>query len=216
MKTKLLALLSLGIMSTGFAADLALDPAYLELKVYKFAISKSEFCTDLITVFETNNPVYEDFLNNPSLGSGSIDVGTYPCVVIEFSDIIRYASTTNSDSGLCVAGEQHSGQICRADWQENGVLIDGTQFACNDNEQKVAVYLSTGSTSGGGNEPAFVPPTAENRARGLKLLAPLIVSNGTIAKFIVDGRGQIEDTTPRGGQNPICEMNAPTFSFGTK
>ena len=216
MKTKLLALMLFAMTTRSLAADLALDPSYLDLKVYKFAISKSEFCTDLITVFESDNPVYENVLSNPSLGTGSIEAGTYNCVVIEFLDIIRFASSTNSDSGLCVAGEQHSLQICRADYPESGRLVDGTEFACNDSEQRVAVYLSTGSTGGDNDEPAFLPPTAQNRDRGLKLLAPLIVSNDTIAKFIVDGRGQIEDTTPRGWQNPICEMNAPTFSFGKK
>ncbi|HAZ11189.1 MAG: hypothetical protein A2X86_08545 [Bdellovibrionales bacterium GWA2_49_15] len=218
MKTKFLALLTFGILTSSFAADLGLDPAYLELKVYKFAVSKSEFCTDLVTVFETNNPIYEDFLSNPSLGNGNIEVGTYPCVVIEFSDVIRYASTTTSDSGICVANEQHSAQICRANNnEEGGILIDGTAFNCEDAEQRIALYLSTGSIGNGGdNQPAFLPPTAQNRARGLTLLSPLVVSKNTVAKFIVDGRGQVEDTTGRGWPNPICEMSAPTFSFGKK
>jgi hypothetical protein len=52
------------------AGNLNIDPTYLKLKVYKFAVSTSPFCTNPVTVFEEANPSYTDVLLGPSLGNG--------------------------------------------------------------------------------------------------------------------------------------------------
>ena len=196
-------------IQTVSALDTGINPAYLELKVYKMAVSSSVYCTDLVTVFENDNPVYEDFLASPQLGSGSVMNGTYPCIVIEFSDIIKWASEENSDSANCVVGQLETQEICRAGGGDSDfTLIDGTQGTCVDGEQRIAMYLSTASTLiNGENGNAFVRPTAADTNKGLPLLNSLIVSGGTAAKFIVDGLGKIEDSS---GQ---CEMMPPAFSF---
>ena len=192
------------------AADSGLSPEYLKLKVYKFAVSKSEYCTDPIVVFETEeaDATFEDFLTNPVLGSGTLDNGTYPCVMFEFSDVITYAADQNSDTGNCAAGEEISDEICTADWADLIKLIDGTPSSCVNGEQRVAIYLSTASTNpsdGGGS--SFIPPTADNANLGIPLSGGLTVAEGVIAKFVVDAAGLIQDD---GGS---CWMSRPNFGF---
>lgn len=86
------------------AADLNITPTSLKLKVYKFAVSTSPLCTNLITIVDNGStPTEVDFLGSPNLGNGIVANGTYPCIVIEFADNIKFATAVNSTSNHCVA-----------------------------------------------------------------------------------------------------------------
>ncbi|MBP9675076.1 MAG: hypothetical protein KBD63_08295 [Bacteriovoracaceae bacterium] len=186
------------------------DPDYLKLKIYKFAVSASPLCTNPITIFENASPDYIDFLGNPVLGSGSIANNTYPCVIIEFSDVIKFRPATN-ESPYCDNGTEYSLEVCRDD---NGItpfkLVDGTTGNCVMGEERIAMYITTGASSNS-NSNAFEPPTfIGDTDHAFNLGAPLIVSSDTIGKFIVNGTGQVDGT---GTFTNSCEMNPPVFSF---
>lgn len=191
------------------AANTGIDPDFLKLKVYKIAISKDIYCNDLKVVVDNSGPgaIYEDFLTSPTIGSGSVNVGTYQCVVIEFEDIIKFASLENSDNGFCNAGVDLTNEICTSATADSIRYIDGSTSTCTNGSQRTSMWLSTGSTNAAQTGSPFLPPIQGDTDRGLQLLSPLVVSEGSIAKFVVNALGKIEDN------GSSCEMQAPTFAF---
>ncbi len=185
---------------------IAADPQFLKLKVVKMAVSTSPLCTGLVTVIDNSNSTtldYTNFLDNPNLGSGKLDDGTYPCIAIQFYDKIKFSSDTTT--GSCTSGTEVSMGVCQA--ANTSKMIDGTTTTCTTGEDLVTMYLSTASTSTTGSD-AFNPPTSlSDAARGLKLTTALTVSGGAVAKFIVNGTGKID------GSGGSCDMQPPVFSF---
>lgn len=198
----------MGSGSTGSAAKLlaATDPSSLTLKVYKFAVSASADCSSPVTVYETTTPEYVDFLDTITIGSGSVADGTYPCVMFEFSDRIKF--TPSATGTHCVAGEEETLEVCRSEGAVQFQLIDGTIGTCDDTEQRVAMYISTNSAStGGGDSNAFMPPTsAGDASHGIQLTGAFTVAGASVATFVVDGSEKVEDTSS-------CDMQPPDFSF---
>lgn len=201
-----------GLASRVFGAS---DPSSLTLKIYKFAVSRSEYCTNPVTVFENDSGVEVDFLDLPEIGSGAVANGAYPCVMFEFSDNITFVAASND--GDCTAGESNTIDVCRDNGSgtETVRLIDGTEFLCDNTNQRVAMYISTGSTStGGGGEgggSAFEPPSASDTQKGLPLDGEFEVSGESVATFVVDASDKIED--PDDDQPSSCDMAPPSFSF---
>lgn len=204
-----------------FASDLNITPTLLKLKVYKFAVSTSPLCTNLVTVVDNGStPTEVNFLSSPNLGSGIVADGTYPCIVIEFADNIKFATGVNSTSNNCVANVENALDVCRSDNSDTSVLIDGTTTTCGvqGTNDRVAMYLSTGSSdTGGGGTDAFHPPTSiGDAAHGFNLASALVVSGTSVGKFVVNPTGKVCDTADvgcGGGGGTTCEMNPPSFSF---
>lgn len=200
------------------AGDLNLTPSSLKLKVYKMAVSTSGLCTNLITVVDNGStPTEVDFTQDPSLGSGSLVDGTYPCIVIEFADAVKF-TPPNSASGACLSSVEETLDVCRT--PDTSVLIDGSTINCgvSGTSDRVAMYISTFATGAGD---AFNAPTSNgDAAHGLNLAAALVVSGAASGKFVVNPAGQVcDDTSDTGsdcegaGANPSCEMGPPAFSF---
>ena len=186
----------------------AADPSYLKVKVYKFAVSTNADCSSPITVLEDSDGVEKDFFSNPKLGAGDIDPGTYPCVMFETSDILKF-KTIGSAGAACEANTEYELEICRADGG-SGQLIDGTAFTCTSGEQRIAFYVSTNSSSTGGGEGtnAFTPPTSAGDAtHGINLASALTIAVGGTATFVMDGSGTVDTN------GSDCDMQPPAFSF---
>jgi hypothetical protein len=214
------------------AGDLGLTASSIKLKVYKMAVSTSPLCTNLITVLDNgSSPVEVDFLQNPSLGSGTLADGNYPCVVIEFSDLVKFTPSTTSTSNHCNSATEYTLDVCRGD---NGggssVLINGSITNCTGTsgnsttygtpgDDRVAMYISTAST-GSNNSDAFNRPTSiGDTNHGLNLAAALSISGTAAGKFVVNPTGQVCDGGVIGCQGAVatggtrCEMGPPAFSF---
>ena len=200
-----------------FAADLNLDPTFLRLKVYKFSVSSNVLCTNPITIFENSSPDYQDVLSAPDFGNGSIADGDYPCVIIEFSDNIKFSPNANSDSGNCATGSTYTLDVCGSSSSDIVTMTDGSTKTCDGTEQIITMYLSTTSTSSsGGSGNAFSPPTTiGDSTKGLKLGNGLVVSGSSTGQFVVNGTDKICDTDAVGcnGAASACEMGPPLFSF---
>ncbi len=209
MKNIFKTVLALAVSLPAWGIDTGINPLYLDIKVYKVAVSESEFCTDLKVIFEDAAPIYQDFLTSPVLGNGKVKNGTYKCIAIEMSDVIKSAPDQNSDSGNCVLGQEEVGEICHANngGLDSGSLIDGTPVNCVDGEQRVAIYLSTVSLVDNNQGTAFKAPLVSNLFNGLPLSAPLKVQGHTKAKMIVNGAGSISDEWGK------CEIGPPQFGF---
>lgn len=202
-----IALLTLNAL----ALDTGFSPASLKLKIYKFAVSTSPYCTNLITVVDNgNSPVDVEFVGGANLGSGVLADGTYPCVVIEMSDNVKFTPNGTSTSGNCQSGNESIIDICRSDNGGTSTLIDGTTVTCTGTDpgspisNRVAMYLSTVTTGG---SDTFQAPTLISTTHGLTLGSSLVVSGSSVAQFRMNADNQVQD------DGVSCGLNAPAFSF---
>lgn len=192
-----------GTISTTSTFRAAVDPSEMKIKIYKFAVSANTDCSDPITIYEDDAPEFSQMLDNPTIGSGSLDDGSYPCVMMEVSDVMKFTPT--SDDGSCMADTEYTLDVCREDEDSTSTLIDGTVTTCTGTsegptigEDRVAVYMST---SGDDSNTAFVPSSP------LPLTSAFTVSGSVTATFVVDGSGQVDGTFEN------CDMQPPSFGF---
>ena len=232
MKKQFLAAILL--LSSISANAVPLNASSLRLKIYKMAVSSSPNCSNPIVVFTNSSPSYTNFKSGPNLGSGDLADGTYPCVIIEFSDNIKI--TPDANGTYCQMSVEDTQDVCR-DYDGPGgstttaTLIDGTTVTCDSSDNRVAMYLTTASSATQGSD-AFNPPscnTAGCGTIGINLASPLVVSGTAVGKFTVDTDAKVcdgDDGFPGGdcgaaqGSNPCacendgaCNMMVPGFSF---
>jgi hypothetical protein len=204
----LLSLVLLPIALSAHAA--ALNASSLNLSVYSVMLSTSPLCTSPVTIFNSATPVEMDFLATPTLGSGNPPDGTYNCVIIKMSDLIKYKPS--STSGSCVASTEYTADVCRSDNGGTTLAPDasGSPTACTGTDSSpvadpVYLYLTTNATAGtGGN--TFRQPTSTVSTSGLNLAAPLVISGTARSKFVVNATGKVDDSSS-------CGMNPPVFGF---
>lgn len=199
--------------STAFAsATIGGDPASLKIKVYGVYASTSPQCTNPIPVFVNGTGDYLDFLTGPALGGGDLPDGTYECVIVKMSDVIKHTPKVTDSS--CVAGTEYTGEVCRAGG-DGGLAtgLDGTPIACTGDGTSAGVgddtlfmFMTTDAGASTGNR-AFELPLAPGDGKGIKLGAPLVISSTTRAKFVVDATGGV---VAGGGE---CGINPPRFRF---
>jgi len=203
--------------SDGFVS-FSVSPSSLNMKIYSLAVSTDEFCSDPITVFSNEDPVEVDLADNPTLGSGEIPDGTYPCIIIEITDTFSY--TPDATEGACIQDELASKGVCN---EGPLLLFDGTEGECTTGEDIVTLYLSTANTivtpedydAAGCDEGTdcngFLPPTDEIRTRGGALGAALVVDGDQSGTFVVDMNNGLESITDDDGE--ICSIEDIRFSF---
>lgn len=198
--------LVLSLSAQSFAGKGTIDAASMKLTVHKFGVSTSADCKNPKIVFESASGVEEDLLSNPTFGSGPVDPGTYNCVLIEVSKIIKTSAKTSA--GACTAGTEFSDVIC-GDGQKS-VLADGTPVTCSGsatNPQHVTLFINT-AAAGASGERALLPPTdASDTTSGLKLTSPLVVSTDTPVTLVVDPTAFLD-----GSSGSVCSTSAPSFS----
>ncbi len=193
------------------ANAMALDASSLKVSVYSVMLSTSSLCTSPITIFSSATATEVDFLAAPTLGSGNPPDGTYNCVIIKMSDIIKYTPSTSS--GACASSTEYTGDVCRAD--NNGTTIapdfsgpatNCTGTSATASADVVYMYLTTNASAGtGGN--TFMQPLNANSTNGINLAAPLVIAGTAKSKFIVNAAGKID------GSSGYCGMNPPVFGF---
>lgn len=209
------------ISLTAQAADTGLGASSLKLKVYKFAVSSSPLCTNLQTVVDNgSSPVEVEFVGGVNLGSGPIVNGTYPCVVIEFEDVIKFKPDANSTSGNCATATESSLDVCRS---STSALISGATTTCTVGADRVAMYLSTASASISSSDAFNAPTSIGDAAHGFTLSAALAVSGTASGKLIVNPAGKVCDDNLSGcdggaggtgtGGAGACKLEPPTFGF---
>jgi len=191
---------------------LALDADSLRIKVYQFSASTSEYCTNPETVFsfDDEDAEYKDMLNNPNFGSGTLDDGTYECVIIEMSDQVKF--TPSGNDGNCVLDQEETLDVC-GEYDDGMVeLTDGSSVDCEDDaDDRVAIYLST-ATPVTADASAFLPPSTSSPNSGLHLAAALVVDGSSSGTLSLDTTGTVSNNT----DDNVCDMEAPTFTFSSE
>lgn len=185
------------------------DPSSLKVKVYAVYASLSAQCTSPIQIFHNDDGSFVDFLTNPTLGGGDLADGTYNCVIIKMSSIIKH--TPLATDSTCVAGTEYTGGVCNAgdaatDLDDAPIACagDGTNAGSVDNT--VYMYLTTDGAASLGDR-AFIHPVTAGDGNGIHLGSPLIISSTSKAKFVVNAKGKV---VAGGGE---CGIDAPAFDF---
>ena len=193
------------------ANAMALDASSLKLQVYSVMLSTSAQCTSPVTVFSSATATEVDFLAAPTLGSGNPPDGTYQCVIIKMSDLIKFKPSASS--GSCTAGTEYVADVCRSDNGGTTHAPDaaGAMTSCTGTDavphvDPVYLYLTTNASAGSGGG-TFVQPTSISSSSGLNLTAPLIISGSAKSKFVVNATGKVS------GSDVTCGMNPPVFGF---
>ncbi len=221
MKKILVGTFSALLTFSSFAADTGLSPSSLKLMVYKFSVSTDPLCTNPVAVIDNgSSPVEVDFAGGVDLGSGPLEAGTYPCVIVEFNSNIKFMPSSNSTSTNCNSNDYETRDICRSG--DSSRLSDGTTTTCTSAGERVAMYISTASTSTTGSD-AFNPPTSSSdSAHGFNLAQSLRVTGSAAGKFVVNPAGKVCDDNDAGcdggpGGTGIgtgsCRLEPPTFTF---
>src|SRR3954454_18569926 len=130
------------------------DPSSLKIKVYAVYASLSAECTSPVQIFRNDDGNFVDFLTNPTLGGGDLADGTYNCVIIKMSSIIKHTPLTTDTS--CVAGTEYTGGVCNQGDQATDLSNtpisctgDGTNAGSVDNT--VYMYMTTDSAASAGD-----------------------------------------------------------------
>jgi hypothetical protein len=190
--------------------ELAADTSSAKLTAYEFWISENETCDDPIQVFEDADGKEVDMLDGPSIGSGAVPAATYNCVIMVMSDQVKFVPATTT--GVCEAGEEYALDVFRPYSETEiptSVLPDGTEVVGEAGEQKVAIFISTLSTSTGGGEGgnAFAPATASTKTDGINLDSALVVTEDASGTMVMDTSGKVESNSGD------CDMQPPVFGF---
>ena len=165
--------LTIAILIALFASPaLAVDPTEVLISVYSIGLSTNADCSSPTIVLNNGStPVEYNFTSTPQLGSAAVANGTYNCMIIKMSDIIKFRPATTS--GTCTAGTQYTIDVCRAgSGTYTPLTISGTTgtygtagTACTGStgtpaNDQVTLFLSTQSTNttGGGGGSCFDRP----------------------------------------------------------
>jgi hypothetical protein len=215
--------------SSSFAADSGLSPSSVQITIYSVSVSSNADCSNASAVATYPGGQIFDFEANPTIFSGAVPNGTYPCVILQMSDQITFVPATTSTTGNCVTGTPVTTPVCNSangqKYQQMTVNVDNTvtfgavlpcTAAIGNAGEVVPLVLSTASTLTHGNLVPFIQPSAGTISDceggvasgcGINLVGPFVVSATTSGTFVVNFQGQVAD---QGGE---CGLEAPTFSF---
>ena len=121
------------------------DAASMLVVLYALWVSPSGDCSDPVLVEDDGDVApYKDLVQNPTLFSGTPPVGTYRCIIVRMSDVLRMVPA--GSFGPCVAGTEYSADIYRdreTDWKDvnlNPIVGHGSETTpVNDH---VTVFLT--------------------------------------------------------------------------
>jgi hypothetical protein len=196
-----------GSSGTGLLAS---TPTVAKITVYQFAVSASADCSSPISVFNEAAGKEVNMEDGPTIGSGELADGSYPCVILEMDDQITFTPATTD--GSCQEGVEQAINVCRQFNPESTItstLIDGTTVTCTDNKEKVAVYISTNSVSSNQNMDPFNAPASASSTSGITLENALEVAGTTSGTFKMDTTNKVD------GSNSECDLQPPVFSFAS-
>ncbi len=226
-KTGTFTLKGSGPSATAELTLAGVDASVAKMKVYRFAVSKNQDCSDAKVVIDNGSSAESvDMFKGPDLGSGALEDGDYPCAIIEMSDQLVF--TPKTDHGICSAGESYTIDVCGPRGETEPApktkSIEGKSITCTSEEDKVTLYLSTLSVVENGSDAAceadsencnaFLPPTTSIKVQGIKLGKALAVSGDTSGEFVIDLSGKINGLNEEGTANSDqCDLQPPAFSF---
>mgnify|MGYP001826129165 CR=1 FL=1 len=210
------------------------SPDLVGLKIEQLWLGEKADCSDVTKVVDKGAAAeYVEMTTGPTLIDNDVAPGTYNCLIIKMSDIIRFSPNDIAETetiGVCLEAENYSHDIFRSNesggdsefWYdaEAGALLqaEGTrQTAVNEDiVQSVFIYFVTDYTIPAGGS-ADAPEASVlgvnpdiNPHQLLALSSPVVVveSETTPGVFYFDFDNQVvvEDVT-------YCTLEAPDAGF---
>jgi len=147
-------------LSFSVAADsttLTGDPSSISLGMYALYVSSNADCSDYTTLVDHGTAVdYKDFATNPTLFEASPTDGTYNCVALRMSDVIRFQPATSF--GACDASVEYQQDIYRSDsdddpWKDmdlNDIVGTGSDSIPVDDHVTIVMTTDTAAAMGRG------------------------------------------------------------------
>jgi hypothetical protein len=119
--------------------------AALTIKLYALYLSPNADCSNPTLVQDLGASGAErDFMTNPVLFSATPAAGTYQCVMLKMSDVLRIKPATSF--GGCVAGTEYAGDIYRDgenDWVDvTGATITGSGSDAAPVDSHVTLFMA--------------------------------------------------------------------------
>ncbi len=173
--------------------------ASLTIKLYALYISTSGDCSSPVLAQDLGGGVDKDFMLNPVLFEATPAAGTYQCVMLKMSDVLRMKPGANI--GSCVTGHEYAGDIYRdgeSDWKDaflNPITGTGTDDVPADDH--VTVFITRDP------EAAMARGISPNQI--VSLQSNLIVPGQTT--FTMDASNAV------GSDGVQCGIMPPVMSF---
>lgn len=129
-------------------------PTSLKVTLFKAYISTNQDCSDPILVQDLGESGQEfDFLDSPTLFSGSIPAGTYNCLILVLNDTMRFKAdqtAVNAHNGCNSTTDYYTFDVYRAGEDDSNLWIDkdgntitSTGSAASPGTDKMTVFLTT-------------------------------------------------------------------------
>jgi hypothetical protein len=165
-----------------------------------------------------------DYAGNPTLGSGSMPLGTYKCLAVRIWDNVTYSPDATTTSGACAAATDYTIDLCGGGTDGEALVSywnpdTGASANCTIDSSPASewiwLYLSTASTDLDADDTCancdWNPPTSDNLTKGITLGAALVISAAKTSTFKTTLTNRIADTTLM--NNASCQMLKPAFTF---
>lgn len=169
-----------------------LEAAAVQVTVYKIALSSNSLCTNPITIFDSSTGAQVDLKQVPTLAKGKINNGTYHCLMVEVSKMIRTAASTTQDGNPNITCTTSVNRRICADNQASK-LINGTAVTCLNAQdaanppQRVTLYFTTLSTNNNsdtsGTNTLLPPTTTTDTGYALSLSGPITYPTNKTARL---------------------------------
>ena len=200
-----------------------------------WAIDKIHFYTDVyctegkqtLTFLGDITPAESDkvdYAGNPTLGSGSMPLGTYKCLAVRIWDNVTYSPEETTTSGACAAATDYTMDLCGGGTDGEALVSywnpdTGASANCTIDSSPASewiwIYMSTSSTDEAADDECSncnnYPPTSDNLTRGITLGGALVISAAKTSTFKTTLTSRIADTTQLGSAS--CDMLKPAFTF---
>jgi len=188
------------------ASDTMGDPSSIKIGLYALWISQNADCSNAVLVQDNGATAqYKDFVAKPTLFTGSPAVGSYSCVAIKMSDVIKFEAA--SAFGECATNTEYAIDIYRSDntgdpgsefkdVNLNPIAASGTDAAPADDRVTIVMTRDPEAAIARGFSPNQVIPLGSNLA---------VPGSST---FVWGGAGTVR-TEP--GQGCGLEPGAPSF-----
>jgi hypothetical protein len=205
---------ALTVYGTGAAAPAAVAPltgetpddaifgaaSSLTIRLYALWISPNTDCSAPVLVQQYSAAgTDKDFMLNPVLFQGTPSSGSYQCVMLKMSDVLRMKPSTSF--GACAAGVEYSGDIYRdgeSDWKDvNMATVVGTGTDEVPIDDHVTIFMTT--------DPAAALARGISEHQLVALLSPMVVPGQNT--FVMDASHAVMSS----GANCGLEKIEPSF-----
>lgn len=171
------------------------DPSSLRVKMYALYISPNADCTAMELVQDNGDAApYKDLVQSPLLFSAAATAGSYECVAMRMSDVVKFTPATTFST--CTAGTEYTRDVYRegeSDWKDvdlNTVVGSGTLDDPVDDH--ATIFMTTDPTA------AIARGISENQV--IPLGSALVIPAATT--FYWNGDGTVLDDSGRCSIDP--------------